>query len=117
MDNIPKVDPAKLNKLRGVILKTYTQIAEYITGDDIMMPMDPATGQSTGFCFIKFQSKSEAAIAVQETNGLELTKKNIFKVNLYSDLDKFNKLTEEFVAKDPPPFPSLSNPAASPRPE
>lgn len=104
VDNIPKVDPAKLNKLRGVILKTYTQIAEYITGDDIMMPMDPATGQSTGFCFIKFQSKSEAAIAVQETNGLELTKKNIFKVNLYSDLDKFNKLTEEFVAKDPPPF-------------
>ena len=68
VDNIPKVEPAKIAKLRAVILKTYTQIAAYLQGDDIHMPIDPATGQSTGFCFIKFNTKSEAEIAVDQTN-------------------------------------------------
>ena len=104
VDNLPKTSPEKMEKLQGIILKTYIQIAKYLTEKDIHMPVDPTTGLSCGFCFIKFQSKQEAELAVQETNGLELTKKIAFKVNLYSDIDKYSNVPQVFTPKDPPPF-------------
>jgi len=104
VDNIPKVTPDKLEKLRGVILKTYVQIADYLNGSDIYMPIDHSTQVSCGFCFIKFVSKQDAEMAVQQTNGLELTKKNIFKVNLYSDFIKYGEVQDQFVPRDPPLF-------------
>ena len=103
IDNIPTVIPEKIEKLKDVLLKIYRPICDKIQEDDIFMPLDSNTGQTYGFCFIKFKSKAEADMAVQNTNDLTLGRSK-FIVNYYADLDKYNAITEEYVPPEPTPF-------------
>lgn len=103
MDNLPKVTPDKVEKLKGVVLKTYAQIATYLTVGDICMPLDATTGATHGFCFIKFLSSEDAWSAVKHTDGGDFSKKPL-RVQLYSDLDKYGSVTEQYVPQAPPAF-------------
>jgi RNA recognition motif. (a.k.a. RRM, RBD, or RNP domain) len=71
VDNLPKATKDKVEKLKGVILKTYHQVADYLTMDDVYMP--EAQEGSLGFCFIKFHTKETAEVAVQATQGHSLS--------------------------------------------
>lgn len=53
---------------------------------------------------MKFKTVEDAINAVKLTNNHVLDKKHTFKVCLYSDLDKYDAVTDEFVPPPQPPF-------------
>ena len=95
IDNLPCVGPEKLDKLLNVIWKVYA--ASGVVESDIFMPIDESTGLTYGFCSIRFQTSEEAENAMNATQGYPLHKKNVFKVSLYSDLDKYSSISDEYV--------------------
>jgi len=99
IDNIPQVPREKIPRLLSVLLKIYVQISP-ITESDVTLPINEETGLTYGFCFIKFSSLDEAESALRVTQGLAIDKKHTFKVSLYTDLDKFSSLPEEYVAPE-----------------
>lgn len=103
VENIPAVSSEKIPKLMGVLLKIYAQMSK-ITESDIHMPFNEETQTTYGFCFIKFSNKDEAENAMKLTQGLAIDKKHTFKVSLYSDLDKYAKVPDEYVPAAPQPF-------------
>lgn len=103
VDNLPTVTKDKIPKFLGVLLKIYMQIAA-ITENDIHMPFDDAAGTTYGFAFIKFKSKDEAENAIKVTHGFAMDKKHQFNVTLYSDLAKYQAITEECPAPQAPNF-------------
>jgi translation initiation factor 3 subunit B len=104
VDNLPCVGKDKFEKLNQVVLKIYKQVSDKVTDNDIYMPFDESTGLTYGFCFIKFFTKEEAEIAIQVTNGYDLSKTNKFRVSLYSDLEKYANYSEDFMPIEPPQF-------------
>jgi len=112
VDNIPVIGPERMDKLKGVLTKLYSQInpAEEFKPSDIYMPFDDVTKQSLGFCFIKFKSKEDADKAVQVTQGFQLDKKHHFNVTLYADLEKYSSVPDEYVPPEPVPFHPRPNP-------
>jgi translation initiation factor 3 subunit B len=95
VDNIPAVPQDKVAKLTAVLLKVYSQNAK-ITEADIYMPFNEETGTTYGFCFIKFNTVDEAQHAVKVTQGFAIDKKHSFKVSMYTDLDKYAKIPDEY---------------------
>jgi translation initiation factor 3 subunit B len=103
VDNIPAVPAEKVAKLLSVILKVYSQNAK-ITESDIFMPFNDETNTTYGFCFIKFNTVDEALHAIKVTQGFAIDKKHSFKVSMYSDLDKYAKIPEEYEAPKAPVY-------------
>lgn len=103
VDNIPAVPKEKVGKLMSVLLKIYVQISK-ITEQDIQIPFNEEAGLTHGFCFVKFHSKEEAEQAVKVTQGLAIDKNHSFVVNLYSDLEKFGNMPDEYKPPVPPEF-------------
>ena len=104
VDNLPMIPKDKIEKLLGVLKKMYTQINSNITDGDIYMPFNEVAGTTYGFCFIKFPKRDDAENAIKVTNGYQIDKKHTFKVTLYSDLDDYANIPEEYVAPPPPVF-------------
>ena len=103
VDGTPITTVDKVPKLLSVLLKIFKQFSSTITESDFELPINEATGSTYGFCFIRFSSKDEAEKAVSAVQGFEMGK-NKFKLSLYSDFDKYGKITEEFIPKDLPEF-------------
>eukprot|EP00598_Pedospumella_elongata_P000736 CAMPEP_0184967208 /NCGR_PEP_ID=MMETSP1098-20130426/659_1 /TAXON_ID=89044 /ORGANISM="Spumella elongata, Strain CCAP 955/1" /LENGTH=770 /DNA_ID=CAMNT_0027488627 /DNA_START=35 /DNA_END=2347 /DNA_ORIENTATION=+ len=103
VDNIPAVGAEKVPKLLSVLLKVYA-VNNKVTESDIYMPFNEDTKTTYGFAFIKFSTAEEAAQAVKLTQGFAIDKKHIFKVSLYSDLDNYSKISEEYVEPNPPAY-------------
>lgn len=99
IDNVPKVPKDKMSRLLDVLLKIYVQLSA-IQQKDIHMPFDESTGLTHGFCFVKFATKDEAEQAMKVTQGLAIDKKHTFKISLYSDLDKYASIPNDYT---PPP--------------
>lgn len=53
VDNLPVVTREKFEKLEGVIRKIYGQIG-VIKEDGFLIPVDPNTQKTLGYCFIEF---------------------------------------------------------------
>mmetsp|Transcript_20849 Transcript_20849/g.35345 ORF Transcript_20849/g.35345 Transcript_20849/m.35345 type:complete len:781 (+) Transcript_20849:34-2376(+) len=111
VDNIPAVPKEKIPKLLTVLMKIYVQIAP-ISESDIYMPFNEETNTTYGFCFIRYSSKEEASEAVKVTQGFAIDKKHSFKVNLYSDLDKYAKVPDEYEQPKPPAFNTRPDPTS-----
>lgn len=104
VDNLPQVPQEKIEKLASVLLsKIYSQV-ETLSRDALFMPFDDAAGTTYGFAFIKFSKKENAEKAVKLTQDFAMDKRHTFKVNLYSDLDKYGNVPDEFTPPPPPPF-------------
>lgn len=97
VDDIPVVTREKMPKLIGVLFKLYSQVAS-IKESDIYMPFDEEKNTSFGCCTISFPDKELAEQALTLTQGYTLGK-NVFKVNRYSDLEVYDKIS----ADDKPP--------------
>ena len=68
------------------------------------MPFNEETENTYGFCFIKFPKKEDAEAAIKITDGFAIDKKHTFRVTLYTDLDRYASIQEEYVAPPPPVF-------------
>jgi translation initiation factor 3 subunit B len=62
------------------------------------------TSLDRSFAFLRFKTVEDAVNAVKLTNNHVLDKKHTFKVCLYSDLEKYDAVPDEFVPPTPPPF-------------
>lgn len=104
VDNVPIVTQEKLGKLTQVILKIYRQVLTTLKEEDIYMPFNEDGSSTCGFCFITFETTEQAQHAVTATQGFAMSKTNIFKVSLYSDLEKYANYPDEFQSPAPMPF-------------
>lgn len=112
VDQIPVISEDKLPKLRTALLKIYSQASASLKETDIHIPFDTQVGTSCGFCFIKFKTSEDAKLAISLTQGYSLDKKHSFKVSPYSDLDKYLKMPDTYVAPDAPPFKPRPDPTS-----
>ena len=55
MHNLPVVSREKYDKLERVVRKIYSQIGVIKEGG-LLMPVDPDTQKTLGFCFIEYKS-------------------------------------------------------------
>lgn len=55
VDNLPVVPKEKFEKLEGVVRKIYGQIG-VIKEDGLLMPVDPDTQKTLGYCFIEYNT-------------------------------------------------------------
>lgn len=104
VDNLPLVGPEKIEKLTQVVIKIYRQFSDTLDTGDLFMPINPETNTTYGFCFIRFSKAEEAVKAVQLTQGFAISRTNLFKVSLYSDLEKYLFYNEEYVPLPRPPL-------------
>eukprot|EP01038_Epipyxis_sp_PR26KG_P010302 gene10302-13848_t len=104
IENIPTLTKEKITKFLSVLMKIYKQISSDISETDVHIPFGEDTGTTYGFCFIKFKNKEDAANAIKVTQGFAIDKTHSFKVSLYSDLDKYSKMPDEYIAPPPIPF-------------
>lgn len=91
VDNLPKVDQTKLEKLKAVVSKVYSKIGvvrkEYY-------PLDNE-GKTKGYGFFEFENEQAAQEAVKQTDGYRLDKNHTFSVCLMSDFDRLTQVPSE----------------------
>lgn len=104
VENLPVVSTEKVEKLLQVIIKIYRQFCETLDASDVYMPLNPETNQTYGVCFVRLNRHEEALKAIAATQGFAISKSNLFKVSLYSELEKYANYPEEYVE---PPMPPL----------
>merc|ERR1719474_163485 len=95
VDNIPVVGPDRIEKLKNIIRKVFSKfgnvVNEYYPEQD---------GKTTGYIFLEFSHASDAANAVKTANGYKLDKSHTFIVNAFSDFDKFQNISEDYVVPE-----------------
>jgi translation initiation factor 3 subunit B len=112
VDNLPNIGLEKIPKLMQVLMKIYGQVSEGIQESDIYMPFNEATALTHGFCSIKFTSNELAESAIKITQGFAIDKKHSFKVSLYSDLDKYSSISDEYVPPEAGDFKPRPDPTS-----
>ena len=73
IDNVPCIPESKVEKLKNVIKKVLSAVGTVVT---IELPMNDATGKTTGFCFVEFATKDMAFEAKTSCDGYKLDKKH-----------------------------------------
>ena len=84
VDNIPKVDQSKLEKLKGALAKVFSIYGKY---RNEYYPMNEQ-GITKGYAFFEYDNEQSAQDAVKLANGHRLDTRHTFAVNLMSDFDK-----------------------------
>lgn len=84
VDNMPKVEPSRLEKLKSVINKLFSQCGEIV---NVVYPVDEE-GKTKGYAFMEFKTASQAEDAVKKLNNHRLDKNYTFAVNLFTDFQK-----------------------------
>jgi len=105
VDCIPKVGKDRVDKLKNVIKKLFSKFGTVV---EAFYPVDEE-GTTKGYMFLEFSSPQNAYEAVKMTNGYKLDKQHIFKVNHFTDFDKYSNIPEEWVPPDPKDYQDLGN--------
>ncbi|GBN06702.1 Eukaryotic translation initiation factor 3 subunit B [Araneus ventricosus] len=105
VDGIPKVGPERVDKLKNVIHKFYSNFGKILTVD---YPVDE-NSVTKGYVFIEFASPEHALEAVRLTNGHKLDKSHIFKVNSFTDYEKYENIPDEWEPPKPQPYTDHGN--------
>lgn len=100
VDNIPKVAPARQEKLRTVIEKLFSAVGvinkEYYPVDE--------DGNTKGYAFLEYKSPANAEEAVRGLNNHRLDKAHTFNVNLFTDFQKYEFIPEKWETPTPQPY-------------
>ena len=84
VDNLPKVDPDKLTKLKGVVERIYNRYGAFRRD---YYPKDQ-DGHTKGYAFFEFENEQAANEAVRATDGYRLDKNHKLAVCLMSDYER-----------------------------
>eukprot|EP01062_Namystynia_karyoxenos_P062322 TRINITY_DN55214_c0_g1_i1.p1 TRINITY_DN55214_c0_g1~~TRINITY_DN55214_c0_g1_i1.p1 ORF type:complete len:743 (+),score=357.81 TRINITY_DN55214_c0_g1_i1:87-2315(+) len=95
IDNIPKVDPAKAQKLLVVLNK---KIKENVKTEPrfVELVRDEA-GCTLGYCLVEFETPEQAKQAVAALHNHRLDKTHTFKCNVFSERERLEQLPSEYV--------------------
>ncbi|KAF5939810.1 hypothetical protein HYC85_020977 [Camellia sinensis] len=108
VDNLPVVPKEKFERLEGVIRQIYNQIG-LIKENGFWMPVDPATQQTLGYCFIEYNTPQEAELAREKTHNYKLDWSHIFAVSMFDDIEKFMKVPDEWAPPEMKPYAPIEN--------
>ena len=101
IDNAPKVDSTKEEKLLSKIRQIFQNIEE-LSPEAVYMPKN-TDGVSKGFMFIEFSSDEKAKLAVDLGNGTKFGS-YILSMHLFADIEQCANAAEEF---EPPVIPEF----------
>lgn len=105
IDNLPKIDVSKEEKLMGVLRKNLFVPVNAVPRDGgSLMPRDPETGMSRGYLFIEFQTAEIAAAVAKIADGYRLDKSHVLSAIKFTDFDRLKDLPDEFVEPEVDPF-------------
>uniref|UniRef100_A0A8B9KCC8 Eukaryotic translation initiation factor 3 subunit B n=1 Tax=Astyanax mexicanus TaxID=7994 RepID=A0A8B9KCC8_ASTMX len=99
VDNVPQVGPDRLEKLKNVIHKIFSKFGK-ITNE--FYP--EADGKTKGYIFLEYSVPSHAHEAVKNADGYKLDKQHTFRVNLFTDFDKYMSISDEWEPPEKQPF-------------
>ncbi|KAJ7783901.1 eukaryotic translation initiation factor eIF2A-domain-containing protein [Mycena maculata] len=97
VDGVPVIDKSKVDKLLARICKEFSRKGLSIKPDDITMPWDETTGKNRGFIFVEFKTVADADIALAAMHNHPFDAKHQFKVNRFTDIERYEKLDETYV--------------------
>ncbi|KAK7081817.1 translation initiation factor eIF-3b like protein [Halocaridina rubra] len=105
VDGVPLVGAERLEKLKNVVRKQFREFGTiinefYPTGKD---------GITKGYIFLEFKDRASAEEAVKQRNNHKLDKQHMFLCNLFTDFDKYENITEDFVPPAPQPYKDHGN--------
>ncbi|KAG5362951.1 Eukaryotic translation initiation factor 3 subunit B [Yarrowia sp. B02] len=108
VDGAPVIPQAKQGALANVMKKFFGAVGK-IKEDGIFIPFDEATGKSTGFVFIEYETGEMAAAAVKSFHNKQFDKNHKLLVNKLSEVEKYGMQydtlsTETFVEPETEPF-------------
>lgn len=100
VDNIPKVAPARQEKLKTVIDKLFSTFGDIV---NTYYPLDEDEN-TRGFAFLEYKNPESAEAAQKSMNNHRLDKSYTFAVNLFTDFVKFENVPEEWEPPTPQPY-------------
>ncbi|XP_056265440.1 eukaryotic translation initiation factor 3, subunit Ba [Pseudoliparis swirei] len=104
VDNVPQVGQERLEKLKNVIHKIFSKFGKITT------EFYPETdGLTEGFIFLEYGGPSQALEAVKNADGYKLDKQHTFRVNLFTDFDKYMNISDEWETPEKQPFKDFGN--------
>lgn len=105
IDNLPKIDSIKEEKLMSVLKKNLFAPVNAIPKEGgCLMPRDSETGMSRGYLFIEFQNAEIAAAVAKIANGYRLDKSHVLSALKFTDFERLKELSDEFVEPEPEAF-------------
>ncbi|XP_078461177.1 eukaryotic translation initiation factor 3 subunit B [Lampetra fluviatilis] len=104
VDNVPQVGPERLDKLRNVIKKIFAKFGEIVS--DFFPEGD---GKTKGYIFLEYSKPSSAQEAVKGADGYKLDKQHTFRVNLFTDFDKYMNICDEWEPPEKQEFKDHGN--------
>lgn len=100
VDNIPKVNPARQEKLKTVIYKLFSTFGDIVSS---FYPLDEEE-TTKGYAFLEYKSSEKAEEAVKALNNHRLDKNHTFSVNLFIDFQKYENIPEIWDPPTPQPY-------------
>ncbi|XP_072240860.1 eukaryotic translation initiation factor 3 subunit B isoform X2 [Leuresthes tenuis] len=104
VDNVPQVGPERLEKLKNVIHKIFSKFGKITTE---FYP--EADGMTKGYIFLEYAAPTQALEAVKNADGYKLDKQHTFRVNLFTDFDKYMTISDEWETPEKQPFKDFGN--------
>ncbi|KAF3687879.1 Eukaryotic translation initiation factor 3 subunit B [Channa argus] len=104
VDNVPQVGPERLEKLKNVIHKIFSKFGKITTE---FYP--EADGMTKGYIFLEYAAPTQALEAVKNADGYKLDKQHTFRVNLFTDFDKYMNISDEWETPEKQPFKDFGN--------
>jgi len=105
VDGVPCVGADRVEKLKNVIRKTFGKFGKLVNEH---YPVDDE-GKTKGYIFLEFATPENAESAVAMMHNYKLDKVHTFLVNLFSDFEKFENISEEWEEPTPQEYVDQGN--------
>lgn len=111
IDGCPVVEESRRDALLKIVSKKFLAPCGDVKQDGIFMPMEDKNGVPTskGFMFVEFETPAQAQTCVKQLNGKRLDKVHTFQCNLFTDVEKYVTVPEEFRAPAQQEFQQLEH--------
>uniref|UniRef100_H2Y9Y5 RRM domain-containing protein n=1 Tax=Ciona savignyi TaxID=51511 RepID=H2Y9Y5_CIOSA len=104
VDNVPVVGEDRIGKLNTVITKIFSKFGKIHS--DFYPQFE---GKTKGYIFIEYETDKSAREAVKGADGYKLDKSHTFRVNLFSDFEKYQDVSDSWIPPEKQPFKDVGN--------
>uniref|UniRef100_A0A8C1KIW1 Eukaryotic translation initiation factor 3, subunit Bb n=1 Tax=Cyprinus carpio TaxID=7962 RepID=A0A8C1KIW1_CYPCA len=104
IDSVVVVGPERLKKLKNVIHKIFSKFGK-ITNEFYA----EVAGTTKGYVFLEYVSPNQALEAVKNADGYKLDKQHTFRLNLFTDFDKYMNISNPWETPEKQQFKDFGN--------